>query len=172
MEQQKPEDKVTAEGVQSGTADASRKKKVDELMASYYNHLVEVLIQGECFESYRKAKVGQLLGGPGIVERSMEEAAVEAAAASSSDDDDDDSSEANRSRGDGTGDIFGTTNQMVKKMDCDCPHCQRNLSASRLAPHLEKCMGMGRNSSRVASQRIANIAKPDAKPDKSPSPSE
>ena len=29
----------------------------------------------------------------------------------------------------------------------------------RFAPHLEKCMGMGRNSSRVASRRLANSNK-------------
>merc|ERR1719461_2565925 len=30
----------------------------------------------------------------------------------------------------------------------ECPNCNRTLAASRFAPHLEKCMGMGRNSSR------------------------
>ena len=29
----------------------------------------------------------------------------------------------------------------------------------RFAPHLEKCMGMGRNSSRVASRRLAKDSK-------------
>ena len=38
----------------------------------------------------------------------------------------------------------------------ECPNCDRSLAASRFAPHLEKCMGMGRNSSRVASRRIAD----------------
>ena len=42
------------------------------------------------------------------------------------------------------------------KCECVCPNCDRNLAATRFAPHLEKCMGMGRNSSRVASRRIAN----------------
>ena len=32
----------------------------------------------------------------------------------------------------------------------DCP---------RFAPHLEKCMGMGRNSSRLASRRLATSSK-------------
>ncbi|PAA76811.1 hypothetical protein BOX15_Mlig034601g3, partial [Macrostomum lignano] len=31
---------------------------------------------------------------------------------------------------------------------CRCPNCHRRLAASRLAPHLEKCMGMGRLASR------------------------
>ncbi|XP_038063956.1 ataxin-7-like protein 3 [Patiria miniata] len=52
-------------------------------------------------------------------------------------------------------DVFGKP-PLKKQIDCICPHCNRNLSASRFAPHLEKCMGMGRNSSRLASKRIAN----------------
>ncbi|XP_067930469.1 ataxin-7-like protein 3 [Watersipora subatra] len=52
-------------------------------------------------------------------------------------------------------DIFG---QELKKstLECVCPSCDRLMAASRFAPHLEKCMGMGRCSSRVASRRIAN----------------
>jgi len=41
----------------------------------------------------------------------------------------------------------------------ECPNCNRTLGASRFAPHLEKCMGMGRNSSRVASRRMASTNK-------------
>ena len=33
------------------------------------------------------------------------------------------------------------------------------LNACRFAPHLEKCMGMGRNSSRLASRRLATASK-------------
>ena len=57
-------------------------------------------------------------------------------------------------------DVFGqaisTTSgvpALKKQPECVCPNCQRNLAASRFAPHLEKCMGMGRNSSRLASRR-------------------
>jgi len=46
-------------------------------------------------------------------------------------------------------DVFGNP-PAKKQLECICPHCQRNLAASRFAPHLEKCMGMGRNSSRIA----------------------
>jgi SAGA-associated factor 11 len=54
-------------------------------------------------------------------------------------------------------DIFGQTAlQMKKQYECICPNCQRSLAAQRFAPHLEKCMGMGRNSSRIASKRIAS----------------
>lgn len=30
----------------------------------------------------------------------------------------------------------------------ECPCCKKMLAATRFAPHLEKCMGMGRQSSR------------------------
>ncbi|KAJ9596113.1 hypothetical protein L9F63_012697 [Diploptera punctata] len=57
-------------------------------------------------------------------------------------------------------DIFGQ--QPIKKGQeciCYCPTCKHSLAASRFAPHLAKCMGMGRNSSRIASRRIANNSK-------------
>ncbi|KAK9306049.1 hypothetical protein QLX08_003113 [Tetragonisca angustula] len=55
-------------------------------------------------------------------------------------------------------DVFG--HDAIKKFqDCNCPNCDRGVSAFRFATHLEKCMGMGRNSSRVASRRIANNSK-------------
>ena len=50
-------------------------------------------------------------------------------------------------------DVLGQV-QTKKNYECVCPNCQRNLAASRFAPHLEKCMGMGRNSSRIASRRL------------------
>ncbi|PAA85198.1 hypothetical protein BOX15_Mlig031920g1, partial [Macrostomum lignano] len=43
----------------------------------------------------------------------------------------------------------------LKPVMCRCPNCNRSMAALRFAPHLEKCMGMGRVSSRVASRRIA-----------------
>jgi SAGA-associated factor 11 len=74
-------------------------------------------------------------------------------------------------------DVFGQP-PVKKQHECVCPSCHRNLAASRFAPHLEKCkydheysfciiifvvissgMGMGRNSSRIASRRIANSSK-------------
>ena len=50
-------------------------------------------------------------------------------------------------------DIFGQSRYIKKQYECVCPNCQRTLAASRFAPHLEKCMGMGRISSRIASRR-------------------
>lgn len=47
--------------------------------------------------------------------------------------------------------------QAVKKaQDCTCPICNRVVFASRFAPHLEKCMGMGRKRSRNASRMVTN----------------
>lgn len=58
-------------------------------------------------------------------------------------------------------DVFGESSSSTfkKQYDCECPHCERTLAAQRFAPHLEKCMGMGRNSSRIASKRIASSGK-------------
>lgn len=47
-------------------------------------------------------------------------------------------------------------NSILLKYECVCPNCERSLAAIRFAPHLEKCMGMGRSSSRIATRRIAN----------------
>jgi len=50
-------------------------------------------------------------------------------------------------------DVFGQ-GPLKKQVECICPSCQRNMAANRFAPHLEKCLGMGRNSSRLASRRL------------------
>lgn len=50
-------------------------------------------------------------------------------------------------------DIFAQHN-MKKTQECMCPNCERPVAASRFAPHLEKCMGMGRTRSRNASRRV------------------
>ncbi|XP_006895729.1 PREDICTED: ataxin-7-like protein 3-like [Elephantulus edwardii] len=53
-------------------------------------------------------------------------------------------------------DIFGQVFNQWKSKECVCPNCSRSIAASRFGPHLEKCLGMGRNSSRIANRRIAN----------------
>ncbi|KAG9474283.1 ataxin-7-like protein 3 isoform X4 [Eleutherodactylus coqui] len=53
-------------------------------------------------------------------------------------------------------DIFGQVYNQWKSKECVCPNCNRSIAASRFAPHLEKCLGMGRNSSRIANRRIAS----------------
>lgn len=55
-------------------------------------------------------------------------------------------------------DVFGQ-HPVKKSQECTCPNCERGVAACRFATHLEKCMGMGRNSSRIASLRIANNSK-------------
>ncbi|XP_015109160.1 SAGA-associated factor 11 homolog [Diachasma alloeum] len=55
-------------------------------------------------------------------------------------------------------DVFGQ-HPIKKSQECNCPNCDRGVAACRFATHLEKCMGMGRNSSRIASRRIANSSK-------------
>lgn len=55
-------------------------------------------------------------------------------------------------------DVFGQ-HPVKKSQECNCPNCDRGVAACRFATHLEKCMGMGRNSSRIASRRIANNSK-------------
>lgn len=52
-------------------------------------------------------------------------------------------------------DIFGQVYNQWKNKECVCPNCSRSIAASRFAPHLEKCLGMGRNSSRIANRRSA-----------------
>lgn len=75
-------------------------------------------------------------------------------------------------------DVFGSSKSAKINMDCTCPKCEKLVATARFAPHLEKCMGslslylnlgftfsyqkfifvsgMGRNSSRIASHRIAS----------------
>lgn len=55
-------------------------------------------------------------------------------------------------------DIFGQVLGKKATFEIQCPNCKRTLAAVRFAPHLEKCMGMGRNSSRIASRRLAASA--------------
>ncbi|XKL62953.1 hypothetical protein PGB90_005317 [Kerria lacca] len=50
-------------------------------------------------------------------------------------------------------DIFNNSNSKETN-ECTCPNCKRTLGALRFAPHLEKCVGMGRSSSRIANRRI------------------
>lgn len=103
---------------------------------SILDELVEHLALGLCHQTHRAAKLGYL---------ELEEVAAE------------EESKYLIVNEPGV-DVFGesSTLQVKKQYECTCPHCDRTLAASRFAPHLEKCMGMGRNSSRIASKRIAN----------------
>jgi len=70
-------------------------------------------------------------------------------------------------------DIFGQSITEIQNSESfECLNCKRSVVASRYAPHLEKCMGFGRNSSRIASKRMASANKIDAEanvPDESDS---
>ncbi len=50
-------------------------------------------------------------------------------------------------------DIFGQLYNQWKNKEVCVSNCNRSIAASRFAPHLEKCLGMGRNSSRIANRR-------------------
>lgn len=40
-----------------------------------------------------------------------------------------------------------------KFLNCKCLNCEKTISVSKFASHLENCMGLGRNSSRIASRK-------------------
>ena len=42
-------------------------------------------------------------------------------------------------------------------MECVCPSCGRTLGATKFAPHLEKCLGLGRGRSRLAHKKTVAI---------------
>nr|XP_039256876.1 SAGA-associated factor 11 homolog [Styela clava]XP_039257352.1 SAGA-associated factor 11 homolog [Styela clava] len=104
----------------------------------FLSEMIDEAILGTCFEVHRSSRVGTLFI-----------------------DDVDPEEEEKYKIVDQPGfDVFGVPKSGSKKtIECECPNCKRTLAASRFAPHLEKCMGMGRNSSRIASQRIANSGK-------------
>lgn len=104
--------------------------------------MIDEIILGVCFDIHRSAKIGALevILGDAAPEPSIPIA--------------------------GHIDLFGhqvttiTGLPSLKNVpQIECPNCQRQLAASRFAPHLEKCMGMGRNSSRLASRRLATSNK-------------
>ncbi|CAH1774444.1 unnamed protein product [Owenia fusiformis] len=112
-------------------------EEIKRTLNSVMDELVDDVVLGLCFETHRSCKLGTLF---------LDETDIE--------------SENLYRIVDQVGlDVFGQLPQK-KQLECICPNCSRNLAASRFAPHLEKCMGMGRNSSRIASRRIlANTGK-------------
>lgn len=91
------------------------------------NSLIDDVIFFECLQVHRAAKMGLIFTEPGDEMYKIK---------------------------DGVGlDVFGQPLSKKKQYNCTCPNCNRNLAASRLAPHLEKCMGMGRLSARAASNK-------------------
>lgn len=56
-------------------------------------------------------------------------------------------------------DIFGKEIQQEEHPIIECVNCKCKVVCSRFAPHLEKCMGFGRTSSRIANRRISSSKK-------------
>ena len=52
-------------------------------------------------------------------------------------------------------DVFGQRIEPIALEQIACPNCSRKVAAGRLAPHLDKCMGRGRQASRAANARFA-----------------
>ena len=97
------------------------------LETKIYNNLIDDVIFRECLQVHRAAKMGLIFTEAGDELYKIK---------------------------DGLGlDVFGQPLSKKKQLNCICPQCGRNLAASRLAPHLEKCMGMGRLSARAASNK-------------------
>lgn len=48
----------------------------------------------------------------------------------------------------GQGASTSVTESVASTINVECPCCKKTLAATRFAPHLEKCMGMGRQSTR------------------------
>ena len=63
-------------------------------------------------------------------------------------------------------DVFGQTLQELQlvrdQKTCPCPKCGTVIGGSKCAPHLEKCMGMGRNTGRLAPTRPPVILESDS----------
>lgn len=54
-------------------------------------------------------------------------------------------------------DIYGQRIEKSASESFPCNNCHQVVVASRYAPHLEKCMGMGRNSSRLARRHVVVV---------------
>ncbi|KAM6334025.1 ataxin-7-like protein 3 isoform 2-T2 [Alca torda] len=108
--------------------------KLEAIAHEIYTDLVEDACLGLCFEVHRAVKCGYFF----------------------LDDTDPDSMKDFEIVDQPGVDIFGQVYNQWKNKECVCPNCSRSIAASRFAPHLEKCLGMGRNSSRIANRRIAS----------------
>uniref|UniRef100_A0A3Q0RI38 Ataxin-7-like protein 3 n=1 Tax=Amphilophus citrinellus TaxID=61819 RepID=A0A3Q0RI38_AMPCI len=103
--------------------------RLEALAHDIYSELVEDACLGLCFEVHRAVKQGYFFLDE-TDQESMKEFIVDQPGV----------------------DIFGQVYNQWKNKECECPNCKRLIAASRFAPHLEKCLGMGRNSSRIANR--------------------
>ncbi|KAM4536113.1 ataxin-7-like protein 3 [Fundulus diaphanus] len=117
--------------------------RLEALMQDIYSELVEDACLGLCFEVHRAVKQGYFFLDETDQDSIKEFEIVDQPGV----------------------DIFGQVFNQWKNKECECPNCKRLIAASRFAPHLEKCLGMGRNSSRIANRRLAsnnNISKSES----------
>ncbi|MFT7814781.1 ataxin-7-like protein 3 isoform X1 [Arapaima gigas] len=108
--------------------------KLEAVAHEIYSDLVEDACLGLCFEVHRAVKQGYFFLDETDIESMKDFEIVDQPGV----------------------DIFGQVYNQWKNKECVCPNCSRSIAASRFAPHLEKCLGMGRNSSRIANRRIAS----------------
>ncbi|XP_075999047.1 ataxin-7-like protein 3 isoform X3 [Genypterus blacodes] len=108
--------------------------KLEALVHDIYSDLVDDACLGLCFEVHRAVKQGYFFLDETDQESMKEFEIVDQPGV----------------------DIFGQVYNQWKNKECECPNCKRLIAASRFAPHLEKCLGMGRNSSRIANRRLAS----------------
>lgn len=116
-------------------------QSLDEATNYVYDTVLDDAVMGVLLEIHHLARTGNLAALDGVTS------------------DDDEASSSRTIVELENHDIFGVPIGK-KPMDCCCPNCDRTVAAVRFAPHLEKCMGMGRSSARIASRRItaANAA--------------
>ncbi|XP_028311499.1 ataxin-7-like protein 3 isoform X2 [Gouania willdenowi] len=117
--------------------------KLEGLVHDIYSELVDDACLGLCFEVHRAVKQGYFFLDETDQESMKEFEIVDQPGV----------------------DIFGQVYNQWKNKECECPNCKRLIAASRFAPHLEKCLGMGRNSSRIANRRLAtnnNVSKSES----------
>ncbi|CAM9539934.1 unnamed protein product [Lampetra fluviatilis] len=107
---------------------------MEAIVQEVYGDLVEDVCLGLCLEAHRSVKCGFFFIDEMDPEGMQEFEIVDKAGV----------------------DVFGQVFNQCKNRDCECPNCGRTIAAARFAPHLEKCLGMGRNSSRLANRRLAN----------------
>ncbi|KPP71371.1 ataxin-7-like protein 3-like, partial [Scleropages formosus] len=107
---------------------------MESIAHEIYSDLVEDACLGLCFEVHRAVKQGYFFLDETDIESMKDFEIVDQPGV----------------------DIFGEVYNQWKNKECVCPNCSRSIAASRFAPHLEKCLGMGRNSSRIANRRIAS----------------
>ncbi|KAM7371680.1 hypothetical protein PAMP_008895 [Pampus punctatissimus] len=108
--------------------------RLEALVHDIYSELVEDACLGLCFDVHRAVKQGYFFLDETDQESMKEFEIVDQPGV----------------------DIFGQVYNQWKNKECECPNCKRLIAASRFAPHLEKCLGMGRNSSRIANRRLAS----------------